>query len=613
VVKAEHGLVAGAGDLMTFIDNATRYLFFTGKGGVGKTSIACASGTTLADRGRRVLIVSTDPASNLDAVLGVALSSQPTPIDAVPQLFALNIDPQGAATEYRKRLISPYRGVVPDEEVARIEQQLAGACTVEIAAFDQFSGFLAGEEVLLQFDHILFDTAPTGHTLRLLQLPAAWTEFLERNISDALYTGPRLGLRAHQARYAAALEALSNRQRTTLVLVARPEHAALKEAERTSIDLESLGLQNQLLITNGVFRATRKDDPVAVALERKGREALEAMPERLQALPHSTVLLRGHNIVGIAALRELLLEPARPAAILPICPASDHLPPLPSLTELVDEFAASRRGLVMVMGKGGVGKTTIAAAIATELVSRGLPVHLTTTDPAAHLTTTLEAEIPGLKVSRIDPQVETELYRQRTLEAVRARLDAQALAVREEDLRSPCTEELAVFHAFSRIVSEAQQEIVVMDTAPTGHTLLLLDATDAYHRELVRSFGSKVVSTPLTRLRDPAYTKVLIVTLPEPTPVLEAEQLQNELRRAGIEPFAWVINASLAAARPKDPVLVQRAQAEIEQIHKVQERCVKRVVIVPWVTEEPVGPERLRHLATEQSALKAICFTNRDR
>jgi arsenite-transporting ATPase len=354
---------------------------------------------------------------------------------------------------------------------------------------------LADEEVLLQFDHILFDTAPTGHTLRLLQLPAAWTEFLERNISDALYTGPRLGLRAHQARYAAALEALSNHQRTTLVLVARPEHAALKEAERTSIDLASLGLQNQLLVTTGVFRATRKDDPVAVALEKKGQRALEAMPERLQALPQTTVLLRGHNIVGIAALRELLSEPTRPAAIMPIRPAPDSLPPLPSLTELVDEFAASRRGLVMVMGKGGVGKTTIAAAIATELASRGLPVHLTTTDPAAHIAMTLETEVPGLRVSRIDPKAETEAYRQRALESPRARLDAQRLALMEEDLQSPCTEEVAVFHAFSRIVSGAQQEIVIMDTAPTGHTLLLLDATGAYHRELVRNFGLRVAST----------------------------------------------------------------------------------------------------------------------
>lgn len=582
---------------MTFIDNVTRYLFFTGKGGVGKSSIACASAVTLADRGRRVLIVSTDPASNLDAVLGVTLSSHPTPIDAVPQLFALNIDPQSAATEYRERLIRLYRGVVPDEEVARIEQQLAGACTVEIAAFDQFSGFLGDGQVSRQFDHILFDTAPTGHTLRLLQLPVAWTEFLERNISDdVLCTGPRTGLRAHQERYAVALETLTDRQRTTLVLVTRPERTALKETERTSTELESIGLQNQFLVVNAVFRASRKDDPVAVALERKGQHALEEMPERLRALPRTTVLLRGHNIVGIPVLRELLSEGIKVAAGGPP-PVTVVLPALPSLRELVDEFATLRSGLIMVMGKGGVGKTTIAAAIAVELAARGLPVHLTTTDPAAHVTMTLETEVRGLKVSRIDPKAAIQEYRQRMLEGAKAKLDASKLALMEEDLRSPCTEEVAVFHAFSRIVSAAQREIVVMDTAPTGHTLLLLDATGAYHREIMRNFGSRVASTPLTRLRDPAYTKVLVVTLPELTPVLEAEQLQTELRRAGIEPFAWVINASLAAARPIDPILMQRAQFEFEQIHTVQERCAQRVVIVPWQSEEPVGPERLRQLA----------------
>lgn len=586
---------------MTFIDNATRYLFVAGKGGGGKTSIACASAVTLADRGRRVLIVSTDPASNLDAVLGVALSPHPTPILPVPRLFALNIDPQAAAKEYRERLIAPYRGVLPEAEVARMEERLAGACSVEIAAFDQFSGFLGDDEVSRHFDHILFDTAPTGHTLRLLQLPVAWTAFLERNISDdALCTGPRTGLRAHQERYAVALEALTDRQRTTLVLVTRPERTAIKETERTSAELESLGLQNQFLVVNGVFHASGRDDPVALALERKGQHALEAMPERLRTLPSTTVLLRGHNIVGIPALRELLSERTGAAAIVQTR-AADLLPPLLSLAKLVDEFAASHSGLIMVMGKGGVGKTTIAAAIAVELAARDLPVHLTTTDPAAHVTMTLETEVRGLKVSRIDPKAATQEYRQRALEGARAKLDAPKLALMEEDLRSPCTEEVAVFHAFSRIVSGAQREIVVMDTAPTGHTLLLLDATGAYHREIVRNFGLKLVSTPLTRLRDPAYTKVLIVTLPEPTPVLEAEQLQAELRRAGIEPFVWVINASLAAAGPKDPILVQRARAELEQIHKVQERCARRVVIVPWLLEEPRGPERLRQLARRVS------------
>jgi arsenite-transporting ATPase len=424
----------------------------------------------------------------------------------------------------------------------------------------------------------------------------AWTEFLERYAAAALYTGPRLGLRAHQARYAAAVAALADPQRTLLVLVTRPQQSALKETARTSTELQSLGLQNQFLVINGVFRATRRDDPVAVAFEQRGQEALAAMPESLRALPSSSVLLRGHNIVGIPALRELLAERRRAALATRTGAATVSPPKLPSLTELVDDLASKRHGLVMVMGKGGVGKTTIAAAVAVELAARGLPVHVTTTDPAAHVALTLETAVPGLKVSRIDPKAETDAYRQHALENAKARLNAEEFALLEEDLRSPCTEEIAVFLAFARIVAGARQELVVMDTAPTGHTLLLLDATGAYHRDMVRKFGRKVVATPLLRLRDPAYTKILLVTLPEPTPVLEAAQLQDDLRRAGIEPFAWVINASLAAAGPRDPVLLQRASAELDHIRAVQEHRARRVAIVPWAIEEPVGRERLRRL-----------------
>jgi arsenite-transporting ATPase len=360
--------------------------------------------------------------------------------------------------------------------------------------------------------------------------------------------------------------------------------------------LASLGIHNQCLVINGVFRATRRDDPVAVAFEQRGQQALAAMPETLRALPHATVLLRGHNLVGIPALRELLAERRRAALTIKTGSAVGDLS-VPPLADLIDDLALLRHGLVMVMGKGGVGKTTIAAAIATELAARGLPVHLTTTDPAAHVAMTLETAVPGLKVSRIDPKVETETYRQHALTSARSRVSAEEFALLEEDLRSPCTEEIAVFLAFARIVAGARQELVIMDTAPTGHTLLLLDATGAYHRDMVRKFGRKAVATPLMRLRDPGYTKILLVTLPEPTPVLEAAQLQADLRRAGIEPLAWVINASLAAAGPRDPVLVQRVHAELEQIRMVQERHARRVVIVPWSTEEPTGPERLRRLA----------------
>jgi arsenite-transporting ATPase len=582
---------------MSIVESPTRHLFFTGKGGVGKTSNACATAVALADQGRRVLLVSTDPASNLDQVFGVSIGDQPTPLLEVPGLFAINIDPEAAARAYRERVIGPYRGVLPDDAVAGIEEQLSGACTVEVAAFDEFTELLTPDGPAAGFDHVVFDTAPTGHTLRLLQLPAAWTGFLETNERGASCLGPASALKTQQARYAAAVAALADPQRTTVILVARPDRGALDEAARTSGELAELALRNQRLLVNGVFRATDPSDRLAAALEARGRAALAAMPTVLQGLPRIDIPLQPYNIVGVAALRRLanpqapLLQPTAPFGGLS---GVD----LPSLDGLVDEIAAAGHGLVVVMGKGGVGKTTIAAAVAVDLAGRGLPVHLTTTDPAAHLTEALGREVPGLKVSRIDPAAETKAYREKILERSAHTLDAAGLALLEEDLRSPCTEEVAVFHAFSRLVFGARNEVVVMDTAPTGHTLLLLDATGAYHREMLRNAADAgvKVQTPLMRLRDPAYSRVLLVTLAETTPVLEAAELQVDLRRAGIEPFAWVVNASLAAAGPRDPVLAARAAAELEQIELVRTTLATRVAVVPWLAEEPRGPDRLRRI-----------------
>lgn len=590
---------------MNLIDNATRFLFFTGKGGVGKTSTACAAALALTEKGRRVLLVSTDPASNLDQVLQVRLSSQPTVVPLVPGLLALNINPEMAAHDYRERVIGPYRDALPSDTIAGMEEQLSGACTVEVAAFDEFTGFIIDQSMATQFDHVIFDTAPTGHTLRLLQLPAAWSGFLAANERGSSCLGPLSGLKTQQEKYAATVAALSDPAQTTLILVTRPDRSSIKEAERTSIELEELGLRNQFLIINGVFRATDRFDAVAMALEKRGTDALAAMPERLQMLPQMQISLRGYNIVGIDALRGLLFESQMISETTRGEELRKAVSEFPGLSSLVEEIAAARHGLVMVMGKGGVGKTTIAAAIATELARRGLPVHLTTTDPAAHVSAALGANVSGLKVSRIDPEAETASYRKHVIERTGKGLDAAGLALLEEDLRSPCTEEVAVFHAFSRIVSSARRDIVVMDTAPTGHTLLLLDATGAYHREVLKNAGamSSHLVTPMMRLKDQSFTKVLLVTLPETTPVLEAAQLQNDLRRASIEPYAWIINNCLAVAGATDPLLVKRAVAELEQIREVEQKYAQRVVIVPWMTEEIVGPERLQRLAQGKAAM----------
>jgi arsenite-transporting ATPase len=591
---------------MQLIDNATRFLFFTGKGGVGKTSLSSATAVALAGRGRRVLLVSTDPASNLDEVLGVSLSGRPTPVPGVPGLEALNIDPEKAAAEYRERTVGPFRGVLPDEAVRQIEEQLSGGCTVEVAAFDEFAKLLGHEETGAGYDHIVFDTAPTGHTLRLLKLPGAWDGFLKTNTSGTSCLGPLSGLGAQQAVYAAAVAALQDPARTTLVLVTRPEASAIAEAARTHGELGALHLDNQRLVVNGVLLEPDPRDELAVAFARRGREALDAMPEELRRLPLDQVPLQPVELVGVAALRALVSgarqEVRRTAPSGPPAFEADSR----SLDPLIEELAKARHGLVMVMGKGGVGKTTIAAALAVELARRGLPVHLTTTDPAAHLTATLAGSVPGLRVSRIDPAAETLAHQEHVLATAGAGLDAQGRALLEEDLRSPCTEEVAVFQAFSRTLLESRRGIVILDTAPTGHTLLLLDTTGAFHRDVMRTAGGRPsrLKTPLMMLQDPALTRVLIVTLPETTPVDEAARLQRDLRRAGIEPWGWVLNRSLAAAGARDPVLAGRAALELEHLRRVETELAQRVAILPWLVHEPVGTEGLLRLFSATSAVR---------
>ena len=574
---------------------APRHLFFTGKGGVGKTSLACASALALADAGRRVLLVSTDPASNLDEVLGLTLDSTPKPVPGTVGLSALNIDPQAAAQAYRDRMVNPYRGKLPEALLRSMEEQLSGACTTEIAAFDEFTRLLGDPSLTGGFDHVIFDTAPTGHTLRLLTLPGAWTDYMAQNTSGTSCLGPLAGLQAQQAVYQQALFALRDHRQTLIVLVSRAQRAPLREAQRTNAELAELGIGNVRVILNGVFRAHAPGDAVADAFEQRGAAALSEYRDFLAKGPVSEVALRAHNVLGLDALRALarddhapLLPPRSPMSIPPGCE---------DLSALVDELAAQGRGVVMTMGKGGVGKTTLAAAIACALAQRGHPVTLSTTDPAAHVADAI-GPIPGLQIRAIDPAHETESYRASVMATAGQGLDADGRALLEEDLRSPCTEEIAVFRAFARTVAEGKRGFVVLDTAPTGHTLLLLDATEAYHREVSRH-GSALpeeVRELLPRLRDPVFTRVLVVTLPEATPVHEAAQLQDDLRRAGIAPAAWIVNQSLALTTTTDPLLQARGRNELPYLHEVANQLAGRTVLLPWTPWEPVGPEGLARL-----------------
>jgi arsenite-transporting ATPase len=590
---------------MDFLEQPTRYLFFTGKGGVGKTSLACASAIALADRGSKVLLVSTDPASNLDEVLGRELGPCPMWIPGVPGLAALNIDPEAAAQAYRDRIVGPYRGKLPEAVVRGMEEQLSGACTVEIAAFDEFTALLGDPAATAEFHHVIFDTAPTGHTLRLLALPGAWTGFLDANSTGTSCLGPVSGLRKQRSLYEKSLTTLSDATQTTVLIVTRPQGQALSEAERTSKELAALGLRNQRLIINAVFHGTVQDE-LGAALERREAQALERKRQFVHSMPRTEIPLRPNNLIGVARQRELITGTRTGASF------SDATQPvlLPgvtsSLAELVTELARPGHGVILTMGKGGVGKTTLAAAIAAELAGRGHPVHLSTTDPAAHVLPTV-GDAAGFEVSRIDPRREAQAYVDQVLSTAGRGLDARGRAVLEEDLRSPCTEEIAVFRAFARVVARGEEGFIVLDTAPTGHTLLLLDATEAYHREVLRKSSDLPgeVIRLLPRLRDPQFTRILLVTLPEATPVHEAAALREDLRRAGIEPFAWVINQSLINAHTTEPLLKMRGWGEAPFINEVTGRLSERTALVPWQAEEPVGLPNLRRLCDNSGARAA--------
>jgi len=583
-----------------FLQAPPRFLFFTGKGGVGKTSVACATAIRLAHSGQRVLLVSTDPASNVAQVLGVVIGNTITPIPQVVGLSALEIDPEHAASAYRERIIAPVRDLLPAVEITLLTEQLSGSCTTEVASFNEFTDLLANPALTVDYDHVIFDTAPTGHTIRLLQLPGSWTDFLNEGKGDASCLGPLAGLEKQRETYARAVDALKDPAITRMVLVSRAQKSSLAEAARTVEELATIDIACTHLVINGVLPVTDavdgETDELSRAIRARETIAMTQMPAVLTGLTTDIIDLKVTNMMGVEALVGLLAEGAGEGAGAASVMGKVMDAPDAPLRAIIDQLEAEGHGLVLCMGKGGVGKTTVAAAIAVALAHRGHDVTLTTTDPAAHLSDTLQGEVPSLTVTRIDPETATQIYRDRVMKSRGARLDDVGKAALWEDLQSPCTTEVAVFQQFSRAVHESQNRFVIVDTAPTGHTLLLLDAAGSYHRQVAQQMGDAMAYiTPLMRLQDPALTKVVIVTLAEPTPVMEAAELQDDLKRAGIVPFAWVVNNSLAAARPSSAFLRQRAANELVEIARVQ-TLAPRMAIIPLLAEEPIGEARLTEL-----------------
>lgn len=558
----------------------TKYLFFTGKGGVGKTSTACATAVSLADNGKKVLLISTDPASNLQDVFSTELNNKGVEIKEVPGLVIANLDPIEAAAEYRESVIEPYRGKLPDSVINNMEEQLSGSCTVEIAAFNEFSKFITDEKIQKEYDNIIFDTAPTGHTLRMLQLPSAWTNFISESTHGASCLGQLSGLSDKKNIYKTAVDTLSNGLHTTLILVSRPEETPLKEVERASKELAEIGILNQRLVINGVI--TDYDDSISESLFKKQQKALDNMPNGLKNSTYYSIPLRAYNITGIENVRSLLIRDHY--SIVPENINSNHIK---NLQDVINDLYQSNKKVIFTMGKGGVGKTTLAAAIALGLATKGKKVHLTTTDPAAHLNYIIN-ETCGITMSHIDEKEELIKYQNEVLTKARESMSEDDIAYIEEDLRSPCTQEIAVFRAFAEVVEKAEDQIVVIDTAPTGHTLLLLDSTQSYNKEMERSQGDIPESAKklLPRLRNVNETEVIILTLAEATPVYEAMRLEEDLKRASINTKWWIINSSLYQTGSTNKLLAAKASNEINWINKVDEHTKGNFALIGWSAED---------------------------
>ncbi|MFZ5945376.1 MAG: arsenical pump-driving ATPase [Bacillota bacterium] len=561
----------------------TKYLFYTGKGGVGKTSVACATAIALADQGKRIILISTDPASNLQDVFNTELNNKGVAIKEVPNLIVANFDPEEAAFEYRESVIAPYRGKLPEVVLENMEEQLSGSCTVEIAAFNEFSSFITDGKAAEEYDHIIFDTAPTGHTLRMLQLPSAWSNFISESTHGVSCLGQLSGLESKKEVYKNAVKTLADKEKTTLILVSRPEPSPLKEAARASKELQDIGVNNQVLIINGVLE--EHDDYLSRAIFEKQENALRDIPEKLKIIETFKIPLRPYNVTGVENVRAFLKDDS-----IKYKTEKLNIDTIPRLKNVVEDLFKSNKKVIFTMGKGGVGKTTIAAAISLGLAKKGKKVHLTTTDPAAHLKFVLD-EGYNITLSKIDEKEELEKYREEVLKKARETMSEDDIAYVEEDLRSPCTQEIAVFRAFAEIVNKSENEIVVIDTAPTGHTLLLLDSTQSYHKEIQRSQGDipESVKKLLPKLRDEEETEVIIITLAETTPVHEAMRLQQDLNRAGIYSKWWVINSSFYAANTTNAVLKAKASNEVQWINKVNEISKGNFTVIEWIPEEVKG------------------------
>lgn len=553
----------------------TKYLFFTGKGGVGKTTVSSALALNLAKEGYKIALISTDPASNLQDVFKINLTNSLTQHPEYKNLAIANFDPLTAAEDYKNDVVKPYEGILPEETLNNMKEQLSGSCTVEVAAFNEFTNFLSDEKIETYYDYIIFDTAPTGHALRMLELPTAWNDYLDTTSHEASCLGQLSGLDDNRKKYLGALERLRDEKSTTMMLVSRSEDSSIRELKRAQSELRELSINNFKIIINGYIESSHGE--ISESKRVQQNHVLESYSKWLNQndvyhVPYSGMI--NTSLSDLADLFNSISEIEEDTFVM-----ESH----PEIEGLITEIENSNVRYLFTMGKGGVGKTTVATLIAETLASKGHKVHLATTDPTKEIILTQKSD--NLKTSFIDEDEALEVYKNEILSSLGDDISQEDVDYIEEDLQSPCTKEIAFFKAFSEIMENNNQaDYVVVDTAPTGHTLLLLDSSESYHKELEkqRNHETNSIQTLLHKIQDKNLTQMIIVTLAEATPYYEANRLADDLNRADIGHNWWVINQSLVTSDKKDKLFANKKKDESKWIEMIKSRSSDHYYLLPY-------------------------------
>ena len=607
----------------------TQSIFFSGKGGVGKTSLACTHAVRYADEGKRTLIVTTDPASNLSDVFEQEIGHQITPIAGVPGLAAMEIDPDKSTQEYIDRAMAPIRAAFPPQMVQVMEEQMSGPCTAEVAAFDRFTDFLdSPAQDGNAYDVVIFDTAPTGHTIRLLELPAEWTQSIDAASAGSGQTciGPAAAIQDAKLKYERALAALRNASFSTFVFVLHPEAIAIRETRRAIGELKKLGINNFRLIVNGIIQADDAEDPLFAARAEMQADYLVQI-KREFAMPQKRMILLPGEIMGVEGLREVgrIFFDGEKARL--DSDAADEKTVGEDFASSFDDIRSriqpnGHRRTLFFAGKGGVGKTVASCVTAVWLAQQGYKTLLLTTDPAAHLGDVLDTPVgdeiaavagqPDLWAVKIDPKTAAETYKARILEDARKRgRPESAIAVMEEELNSPCTEEMAAFDKFIEYASQPDWQAVVFDTAPTGHTLRLLELPIDWSKQIdVKVFASvdasaaddvakKRFAQVIDMMRDQEQSTFAFVMYPEATPILEAWRAARELETVGIRPSLVVANFVIPPERASTPFVRARRAMQEKYLAEIGERFGLPLVQIPLLPREVKGVAMLSRLAAQ--------------